>query len=400
MRKRYYSLVLAGLMLLGISGCQKGREIDVESAKRKTDSTEMKIAFWGASGEEEALKKAMDGVEDEVGNISIEWEQYPSVEEFYNVLPTEAAIGKIPDIVMLNNEEQRSLVEGGIVEALNFVPDSALYVENVLDEWTYQGKLYGIPQTAAPAMLIINEEMWKESGLSEYPDTWDQVYEDAKVLKEHGYMPICIDISNMYHVTQYFLAFGGGWNKGENLATEENCSAIEYILKMFDEGLAVTAQDMGKTWDGEVFASRQCAMSTGGTWYIGALKAVSDISYVMLPLPRTEKGSGKTMHSYGFSVMKGCRNKELAEDIVEYLTREEAQEIRMQVTGDCPALLSLQEAYYQLYPELVFIQNDLKNTRSFDYPTDLNVLDQVKEKMKARIYGKNPELTPEEILSS
>lgn len=72
----------------------------------------------------------------------------------------------------------------------------------------------------------------------------------------------------------------------------------------------------------------------------------------------------------------------------------------MQVTGDCPALLSLQEAYYQLYPELVFIQNDLKNTRSFDYPTDLNVLDQVKEKMKARIYGKNPELTPEEILSS
>ncbi len=401
MRKGISVVLVLGIMLLSISGCKRGNQDDKIIQDKEKEGIVLKIAFWGASGEEEALKKAAEGIEDEIEGIdSIEWVQFPSAEEFYDTLPTEAAIGKIPDIVMLNNEEQRSLINRGSLEPLDITVDEDKYVENVLAEWRYQDRLYGIPQTAASALLIINEDIWEKSGLTKYPETWEQVYEDAKIIKEGGNIPICIDISNMYHITQYFLAFGGGWNRGENIASKQNCQAIEYILKMFDEGLAVTAQEMGKTWDGEVFASEECAMSTGGTWYIGAMKTVPEIRYRILPLPRTDMGNGKTMHSYGFSVMKGCQDKELAEAAVEYMTREEAQKIRMQITGDCPAFITLQDAYYSMYPELSFMREELKNAQSFDYPLNLSILDAVKEKLKKRIYGESPELTAVEILGN
>ena len=46
-------------------------------------------------------------------------------------------------------------------------------------------------------------------------------------------------------------SFGGGWKDGKAINSSENVAALEYIFKMFDEGLAVTAKDAGMTWDGE-----------------------------------------------------------------------------------------------------------------------------------------------------
>lgn len=402
MKKRMIMVLVCALLLGTAAGCaakEKENAADIDAGSE--EGIELKIAFWGASGEEEALKEAAKGMEDTVDGIaSIVWEQFPSVEEFYDTLPTESAIGRVPDIVMLNNEEQKSLIAAGFLEPLEETPNAQDYIGNVLDEWQYEGQLYGLPGTAAPALFIVNEDMWKEAGLTDYPASFEQVYEDAKVLKTHGFTPICIDISNLYHVTQHLQAFGGGWNGGTDIDTAENKAAVAYILKMFDEGLAVTAKDMGKSWDGEVFAAGECAMSTGGTWYMGAMKDSPTINYTMLPIPRTDEGNGKTLHSYGYAVMSGSQNKKTAQQAVKYLVREEAQKIRMEVTGDCPALVSLQDAYYELYPQLDFMKEELNSTQSFDYPVDSTLMDKVREKLEQRIYGQNKELTPEAILGN
>ena len=402
MKKKYYCFgAVCMSVALILSGChsEEGKGGSVGNQEPES-GVQLKIAFWGSSGEEQALKEAAVGLEKTVNGVSsVVWEQFPSVNEFYDTLPTQAVIGKMPDIVMLSNEEQKALIEAGILEPIEEIPDSNLYIENISAEWMYQGKLYGLPSTAAPALFIINDDMWKKAGLLNYPETWEEVYEDAKVLKAHGFMPLCIEIGNLYHITQYLLSFGGGWDEGVNMNTEGNREALSYILKMFDEGLAVTEQDEGKSWSGEVFLDKKCAMVTGGTWYIGNLKEAPDIHYRILPVPGTDRGNEKTIHSYGFSVMNGSQNKEAAQEAVKYMTRKEAQEIRMRITGDCPSLVSLQDAYYDLYPQISFMCEDIKLTRSFEYPTDLTVLDRVREKLEQRIYGGNRDLSPDEILT-
>lgn len=405
MKKNLKVLLGAAVIAMVVTACS-GSDTGSETVKAPVKKAEekkgvvLKIALWGAAGEEKALKEAAKGLEEAVEGIdSVVWEQYPSVEEFYDTLPTETAIGKIPDIVILNNEEQKTLIEAGMLEAFDEIPDSGQYVGNVLEEWIYKDKLYGIPTSAAPALFIINEDMWKAAGLTDCPETWEQVYEDAKVLRENGYMPLCIDIGNVYHVTQYLLAFGGGWNQGIDMNTEQNKEAVAYILKMFDEGLAVTALEEGKSWDGEVFNAGKCVMSTGGTWYIGAMKDTPEIHYRMIQMPCTENSSKKALHSYGISVMSSAGNKEAAKKAAAYLAREEAQAVRMKITGDCPSLLSLQDAYFEQYPDLAFMREDLSDTGGFDYPVDLSILDKVQEKLEQRIYGKEPQLTPDDILT-
>lgn len=405
MKKNLKVLLGAAVIAMVVTACS-GSDTGSETVKAPVKKAEekkgvvLKIALWGAAGEEKALKEAAKGLEEAVEGIdSVVWEQYPSVEEFYDTLPTETAIGKIPDIVILNNEEQKTLIEAGMLEAFDEIPDSGQYVGNVLEEWIYKDKLYGIPTSAAPALFIVNEDMWKAAGLTDCPETWEQVYEDAKVLRENGYMPLCIDIGNVYHVTQYLLAFGGGWNQGIDMNTEQNKEAVAYILKMFDEGLAVTALEEGKSWDGEVFNAGKCVMSTGGTWYIGAMKDTPEIHYRMIQMPCTENSSKKALHSYGISVMSSAGNKEAAKKAAAYLAREEAQAVRMKITGDCPSLLSLQDAYFEQYPDLAFMREDLSDTVGFDYPVDLSILDKVQEKLEQRIYGKEPQLTPDDILT-
>lgn len=403
MRKKLVALLGAAAVAAAVTACADTGSKEAETPVKKAEEEKgivLKIALWGASGEEKALREAAKGLEEAVEGIdSVVWEQYPSVEEFYDTLPTETAIGKIPDIVILNNEEQKTLIEAGMLEAFDEMPESGQYVGDVLEEWIYRDKLYGIPTSAAPALFIINEDMWQEAGLTDWPETWEQVYEDAKVLKEEGYMPLCIDIGNVYHVTQYLLSFGGGWNQGVDMNTEENREAVAFILKMFDEGLAVTALEEGKSWDGEVFHAGKCVMSTGGTWYIGALKDTPEIHYRMIRMPRTENSSKKTLHSYGISVMSSALNKEAAKKAAAYLAREEAQAIRMGITGDCPSLCSLQDAYFEQYPDLEFMREDVSDTGGFDYPVDLSILDKVQDKLEQRIYGKEPELSPDEILT-
>lgn len=400
--KRMILTILLCSAVLALSACNAEKGSGKTDTGKNTGSKdiELKIAFWGAAGEEDALKEAAEGITGEVAGVSaVKWQQFPSVEEFYGTLPTESVIGRIPDIVVLNNEEQKSLIKAGLLEPLNEIPNASDYIGNVMEEWQYDGKLYGLPATAAPALFIVNDAMLSDSGLTEYPKTWAQVYESAKVLKAHGYTPVCIDIGNMYHVTQYLLSFGGGWNEGTEINTAENQEALSYILKMFDEGLAVTAQDMGKSWDGEVFAAGECAMSTGGTWYIGTLKDVPGIQYTVLPVPHTEEGNHKTLHSYGYAVMSGSQNKEVAQEAIKYLIREDAQAIRMRITGDCPSLLSMQDAYYKLYPKLTFMRTDISTAQPFQYPVNAALLDMVQDKLKQRIYGEQPNLTPAEILS-
>ena|GEM_PF-3561220 len=104
------------------------------------------------------------------------------------------------------------------------------FKKKVKDEWKYGSELYGIPSTAAPALFVINDDIWREAGLSDYPANWQEVYKAAHTIKNAGYMPLCIEISNLYHITQYLLSFGGNWNAGVDMNTAENREEMQVLL--------------------------------------------------------------------------------------------------------------------------------------------------------------------------
>ena len=369
-RKRLLAAGLAVVMSMSlIAGCGSNKK---EEKKAESDGV-LTIGFWGSSGEEKAIAEAVKGVEDKVEGVKeVRFEHYSTVDDFFKKLPGQVAAGTAPDIVTVTNEQHIPLIKEGVFESLNeYDFDLTGYAQNAIDAWTYEENLYAVPFTTAPSTFSINTDMWKEAGLDKYPTTWEEVYEAAKVLTKDGVAGLCLDIGNIYHPTQYMNSFGGGWKDGKDIASAENIAGLEYIFKMFDEGLAVTAKDAGMTWDGEVFAGEKCAMSTGGAWYVATMReSAPDVNYTFVPMPGGNGKTGSTLHVYGAAVVSGTADKDMAANVAYYMTRQEAQEKRAEIVGERPALEAALPAFRELNPNLNVIDDYVDTATSFGYPAD------------------------------
>lgn len=360
------------------------------AAQTSAESVTLTIGFWGSAGEDKAVQKAAEGIAAAVPGVKeVKMEQYPGTDDFYQKLPGQIAAGTAPDMIIATNEQHLQLIADGLLlpmDDYNF--DLSSYAQNAVEAWKYEGKQYGIPITATAATFAINDDMWKAAGLTDYPKTWEEVYEASKVLTKDGVTGLCLDIGNIFHPTQYMNSFGGGWKNGKAINSKENVDALNYIFKMFDEKLAVTSKDAGMTWDGEVFAGKKCAMSTGGPWYAGMMaESAPDVNYTFVPMPGGDGNNGATLHTYGIAVISNSKNKDLAAKAAYYMSREEAQIERAKITGDRPSIESALEAFRTANPKLNVIDEYIGTATGFGYPANQEFKTDFSTALEAHVYA-------------
>lgn len=387
MKKRCTAILLSLMLAFGIFGaCSKPAESTAKASSKAEESTstaaeaeeskatgeEVVITFGylGDSGETEAYKKAIEGVEEAIPGVKVELSHYAGVADFWDNLPGQIAAGTAPDIMAPTNEGHLSFIKEELfapLDGYNF--DMSNFTPGAVDAWTYDGKLYGIPTTAAPGVFIINKDMWDAAGLKDMPTTWDEVYEAAKALTKGEVKGLCIDFSQGYHPTQYMNSYGGGWKNGADINSKANVEAFDYIFKMYEEGLAINPKDVGLSWDGEVFAANKCAMSTGGTWYIGMMKeSAPDVNYEIISMPGGNGQKGCTLHTTAFTVLSSSKNVDIAAQVAYYMAREEAQKATGEIVGNMPSMISLRDWYFDTNPEMKNARESLDWATSFGYP--------------------------------
>lgn len=395
--KRILCLVLTALMCVGtVTGCSNTKTSvptnSSQAAESTAESVTLTMGYWGSSGEDKAFAKGIEGVAEAVPGVKeVKLQQYPSVTEFYSRIPGEIAAGTAPDFVNITNEQSLTLIKNGMVLPLDdYNLDLSALSKTSVDVWKYDSKQYGIPTTAAPATFAINVDMWKAAGLGAYPTTWEEVYEASKKLTKDGVTGLCLDIGNIYHPTQYMNSFGGGWNNGTTINSAANVDALNFIFKMFKEKLAITAKDAGLSWDGEVFANQKCAMSTGGTWYVGTMKSTAPtVNYTFVPMPGGDGKNGCTLHSYAYAVVKGTQNPELAAKVALYMARPAYQKANAEITGGRPSDNSVMPDFLQLNPNLAILSDYEKNATGFNYPVNAQFQTDFITAIEGNIYGGN-----------
>lgn len=401
MFKKFAIIAVAFMMLLA-AGCSNSTAKNESGSDDKGKQT-VTMGFWGAAEDLKVYKEAAAKINKENPEIKLEIKQYPSSEQFWDTLPAEIAAGVAPDFIKVSNEGAFEYVSKGLFTPLDeYIKsqdlDMSVFNESVVDVWKVDDKQYGIPNTMNAAMFFINEDMWKEAGLGEYPKTWDEVYEAAKKLTKDDVHGIGINL-HPYHITNYLKSYGGGWNYGKDIASDENVKALDKVLKMYEEGLAVAPKELGLGWDGEVFANGKAAMTTGGYWYKAFLKdANPDLKYVTLPIPEgTEKGS--TMISDAYVLLKDSKNKEAAIQTAYKLTGEEVQKEFMAI-GHNPSRSALSEQYFSDNPEFKEIEKALEYSTDWEYPENTKMFtDKLAEELEAKVLGGNDK-SAKEILES
>ena len=418
--KKFTSFILVLVLVLSLfSGCSKEKETSKDNTQEQTTSTKQSvekekekgkeekpsIVRYGLWGSEEELKihgENIKGCEEVFPGVKIEIQSYPSSEDFWNNLPAQIAAKTAPDILKITNEGAYEYVEKGLFEPLDeYIKEANLdlssYTESAQEIWKFDGKTYGIPISVVPAMFFINKAMWNEAGLGEYPTTWEEVKEAAKKLTTEDVKGLVLNLHE-YHITNYALSYGGGWGNGKTINSPENVQALETILNMYEEGVAITPKSAGFGWDGEVFANKKGAMSTGGYWYKGYLKnAAPDLEYDVIPMP---KGTvpGCTSHSDAMVVLQDAQDKLAATKAVYYLTRDEALEKLMENVGINPAKTELSAKYYEANPEFKAVESMTPYAKDFGYPADTKrFIDLLIDELELKVLG-GGERSAQEIL--
>ncbi len=381
-KKGIISLIamLAIVAALILSGCARQAAPEQEPAPKQEPAQEehtpvnIRVGLWGSEEDLNASLEIAKGADSMFPGLTVDIQPFPSSEDFWSSLPAQIAAKTAPDIVKLTNEGAFEYIEKGL-----FVPIDDLIAEGGLnldsfaqsakDIWTVDGNLFGIPISVMPAMFIVNQDMWDEAGLGELPTTWDEVREAARALTKDDTKGIIINLHE-FHLTNWVLTFGGGWGNGRTINSDANVQALETIVEFYSEGLAITPKQAGFGWDGEVFANKRGAMSTGGWWYKGYLaNAAPDINVSFIPMPMgTTKAS--TSHSDAYVVLKDTVDKVAAIQAAYWLTRDEALELLMERVGINPAKPALASKFYEVNPEFEAIEAIVPYSKDFGYPAD------------------------------
>ena len=330
---------------------------------------------------------------------------YPTSDEFWAAIPAAIAAGVGPDVIGFSDEGNAEYMVNGVLEPLDDLlkevgMDKSKFVPTLLNGWTYEGKLYGIPYDTSTSMLNINVDMWQKAGLGEYPKTMDELKQAAKALTKGDVKGLAIFI-NEFHLTQYAHAFGGDWGNGKTIDTKENAAGLQFVVDLFKEGLAITPKQLAASWDGEAFAKGKVAISTGGPWYIGYLKEASpDLKHVGIPMPKGTVDA-QSAYSHGFSVTKQSKSKLAAMKLIDYMTRDEAQLKGIENVGYVPAVQTLVSEYIKSSPEFMkgVMDNMAKNGKPFAYPPETkNFNADLCSGMEEIIFVKDTKFTVETLL--
>lgn len=391
MKKRISIILIAVLALVTIlAGCGKKEATNNDQAGGTSNKpVTVSLGFWGTAQDLGIYQQAAKDITAENPNIKLEIKQYPSSDDFWNTLPGEIAAGVAPDLIKLSNEGAFEYIDKGLFDPLDEWIEPAgvdLSLYSGVDIWKVDGKQYALPISTMPAMFLINEGMWQEAGLGEYPKTWDEVQAAAKQLTTKDVHGIVINI-DAFHITNYVKSYGGDWGKGTTINSPENVEAVQKILDMYKDGSAVTPKSLGYGWDGEVFANNKAVMTTGGYWYKGYLKdANPDLKYVAFPVPEGTTHNS-TMHSDGYVILKDAKNKVETLQAASYLTSEKVLGEFVKV-GNNPSLKSLSSKFFEENPEFDAVKPAIDYSTDFGYPLETKkFIDELVKQLEDTILG-------------
>jgi multiple sugar transport system substrate-binding protein len=259
------------------------------------------------------------------------------------------------------------------------------FYPTLVDQFTYDGKLYCAPKDFSTLALIINTDDWSKAGLTDadVPTTWDQLTTVAKKLTTDGRKGLAF--SGEYARVGAFMAQAGGTMTNDDgtqatVNSPENVAGLTYVRGLLNSGDAAYAATLGTGWGGEAFGTNKAAMTVEGNWITGAMTSdYPDVKYKVVPLPAGSGGKGTLQFTNCWGIAADSKNQGAAIALVEHLTSTDQQLAFSKAFGVMPSVQSAADGWKKLYPEMTafidsasFAQNTVNAKGASDVITDFN----------------------------
>ena len=204
----------------------------------------------------------------------------------------------------------------------------------------YQGKTLGMPWILDTKYLYYNKAMLDKAGIKTPPVSWQQVMDDAKVLKDKGIVkyPLVWSWSQaealVCDYTTLVSGFGGSFYQNGKLdfSTPASLKAVTLMKTSLDQGLSNPAsreyleEDVRKA-----FSNGDAAFALNWTYMYNMAndpkqsKVAGDVGIVPAPGDTPDK-PGAVNGSMGLGIAKASQHPEEAWQYIHYLTSQPVQD--------------------------------------------------------------------------
>lgn len=204
----------------------------------------------------------------------------------------------------------------------------------------YQGKTLGMPWILDTKYLYYNKTMLDKAGIKTPPASWQQVMDDAKVLKDKGIVkyPLVWSWSQaealVCDYTTLVSGFGGSFYQNGKLdfSTPASLKAVTLMKTSLDQGLSNPAsreyleEDVRKA-----FSNGDAAFALNWTYMYNMAndpkqsKVAGDVGIVPAPGDTPDK-PGAVNGSMGLGIAKASQHPEEAWQYIHYLTSQPVQD--------------------------------------------------------------------------
>ncbi|MEY9198593.1 MULTISPECIES: extracellular solute-binding protein [Sinorhizobium] len=295
-------------------------------------SDTVRISGWG--GSEVAIVNGLltDVLAEKLAKEGITVKYEPVDGEFSQFIVNGLSAGTAPDLFYVDIFWARSVFSAG--QALPVTQDVSGFAANLVEAFTYEGKVYAIPKDFNTLAVHFNKDIFDDAGVA-YPsdgDTWKTLQE--KLVAVHKALP---EVDGLCLVPEYArfgaFALSTGWTPfdswGKTMLDQRFRRAFDFYTGLVKSGAAVLAADAGQSWAGGCLASERAAIAIEGAWIISALRDSApnmNLGTVRMPKDPESGKRGNIVFTVGWTVNAASKVSKAAIKVAGLLTSEEAQQ--------------------------------------------------------------------------
>lgn len=336
------------------------------------------LGYAGGTNIDPYYNKVIAAAEKQLPGINVKQVVYATYDDQLNEMPAQVAAGTIPDIIVWDNSAPVTQYarQGAILNVNKYVAQEKVNLSAdpaaLVNAWSYNGGLYGVPLYLQDSAFVYNIGMLRAAGITTLPTSMAQVQADAETVHQKTGKAGLTILDNLFHLTQYILAFGGSWNYGKTINSAQNAAGLQFLVDMFQNHSAILPNQVGASWDGQALAENDAAMSDGGPWYVGFMASTAaKVSYVLRPIPTSTGKQFVVTYGGAYTITKHSPDPSADMQLIKVLTDAAAEkEIATDTAfGFVPAMTKYITLYRQLTPKYDGITiGVLANGLTLDYP--------------------------------
>ena len=371
MKKKVISVLLAGLMVLGLSGCQGGpaeQESGSENASGSGEKTTVKLVVW-SSGAAENFQKGADVFNSRQDKIDFQIEMQTG--DYNQYLGAKVASDDLPDMFFLNPYSQvQQFAENDRILDLSDQEFSGRIYDSVKDAYSYDGKPYAYPMCLEMLGIYYNIDLFEEAGITEIPKTFEQMEEACRKLQEKNITPFAATYKDDWTLNHLFSCLqgnvvGDSWvqemNEGTGSFANDRSEEVFRFLDLMKENSGSNFMDADSTAGFNAFASGEAAMITSGEFSLLNAESVNpDLNVGLFGVPNTDdEADAKLDVDVGICIAVNKKSEHLEEtlEVLNYIADNTDAEGWMHYTSDAmgaapPAMefeMQMDAQYYKDY---------------------------------------------------